>query len=164
MEEAIYIRLRRPSEDAGFSLIEVATAMVLFGIMCAILVGPWIKHHHAQQHAGATRTVVAAMRAAQAASVAENATYRVDFTTGSTKLYRRTATTPYTLVRTVEVEDSSVTLSGASFVDSGGATSSSVYFYPRGSASKGQLTVGRSGSAKTYTITVEGLTARVSYA
>ena len=36
------------------------------------------------------------------------------------------------------------------------------YFYARGSAAKGDLVVARNGEPKTYTVSVEGLTGRVS--
>jgi prepilin-type N-terminal cleavage/methylation domain-containing protein len=160
----VYRRLRGASAEAGFTLIEVASAVTLLGILLAIAVGPYANYNRAQQHAGSTRTVVAALRSAQAASVSENATYRADFTADTVLVYRRDPVThAYSLVKTSEVGEHTIQLSGASFTASDGTVSSSAYFYPRGSGSKGSLTVGREGSTKTYTIRVEGLTARVSY-
>jgi hypothetical protein len=104
---------------------------------------------------------VAVLRNAQTSAVAENITYRVDIATNKATTYRLGATAQ--VKQLVKIDTSSVTLTGASFVDSTGATSTSIFFYPRGSASKGSVKVVRSGRAKVYTISVEGLTARVSY-
>ena len=65
--------------------------------------------------------------------------------------------------RQYEIEDKDVTFAGGLFEQSSGVVSTSAYFYPRGSASKGDVNVTRSGRAKVYTVSVEGLTARVSF-
>jgi prepilin-type N-terminal cleavage/methylation domain-containing protein len=155
---------RRPDGDAGFTLVEVLSAMVLFGILVAIAVGPYLRYHKAQQQAGSMRAVVSALRSAQVASVAENSIYRVDFTATAVSSYRNNALSgSWTLVSSATVNDTSVTLTDPSFTAIDGTSSTSCYFYPRGSASRGSVKVGRSGSSKVYTVEVERLTARVSY-
>lgn len=155
---------RRPDRDAGFTLIEVLSAMVLFGILVAIVVGPYMRYHKAQQHVGSMRNVVSALRSAQVASVAENSIYRVDFTSTTASSYRNNALSgTWTLVTSVKVNDTSVTLTDPAFTAIDGTPSTSCYFYPRGAASDGTVKVIRSGSSKVYTVDVERLTARVSY-
>ena len=99
--------------------------------------------------------------------MAELVTYRVDLGAKQVKTYRLTpgpgSTTTAVLRQTLQTTSNNVSLTAASFQDVNGVTSSSVYFYPKGSASGGNVVVVRSGSSKTYTVTVEGLTARVTY-
>ncbi len=77
-------------------------------------------------------------------------------------MYRLQGTT-YSSVGTLAPTDSRISYSAPSFLQNDGTTTSSVYFYERGSASKGSVVVVRSGSSKQYTVNVAGLTARVSY-
>lgn len=136
-------------------------AMVLFGILVGLVVGPWNGYRARQEHKGAARELVAFLRRAQVRAAAEETTYRVDLTATSATAYRFNGTS-YTLGQSLSAPGK-VTYTGVSFVKPTGGSGTSVYFYARGSASKGAVTVARGGSAKTYTIEVEGLTARVSY-
>jgi prepilin-type N-terminal cleavage/methylation domain-containing protein len=152
--------VQRPDE-AGFTLLEVMTTCLLMGIIAGIAVGPWKSWQAAQSHKDTTRALVAVLRNAQVSAVAENVTYRVDIATNKATTYRVGTSTQVKQV--ISSDTSSVSLTGASFVDSSGVTSTSVFFYPRGSASKGSVNVVRTGRSKVYTVSVEGLTARVSY-
>ena len=73
------------------------------------------------------------------------------------------ATGAWTVYSTVKPASSRVTYSGAAFAQPDGTTTSTCYFYARGSATKGTVLVVRVGSSKQYTVAVEGLTARVSF-
>ncbi len=136
----------RQASDAGFTLLEVISTCLLLAILTAIAVGPWRSWEEARSHSDTTRALVSVLRNAQASAVSENVTYRVDI--GST------SATAYRLGTAVEqrqqyaVESSKLNFTGAAFVDSTGATSSSVFFYPRGAASNGSETGTRTGRSK----------------
>jgi prepilin-type N-terminal cleavage/methylation domain-containing protein len=152
------------SDDSGFTLLEVITTAVLLGIATALIVGPWRTFGQAQAQRDMAQQLVAILRNAQASSVAEVATYRVDITSTAAASYRLNPGTGIAVLKQrIKSSNSSVVLASPSFQDADGATSSSVFFYPKGSASKGEVKVLRSGTDKVYTVSVEGLTARVSY-
>ena len=154
-------RLR--TDERGFTLLEVITTCLLLGILLAIGVGPWMSYRHARAHIEARTELVATLRNAQISSVAENITYRVDVTAKKAVTYRIAATGPAVKTRQYLIEDELVSYSGIGFEDASGAVTASAYFYPRGSASKGDVNVIRTGRAKVYTVSLEGLTARVSF-
>ena len=151
----------RPNDDHGFTLLEVITTCLLLGVLLGISVGPWQSYRHARAHQEARTELVAALRHAQISAVAESVTYRVDITSKKAVTWRIGAT--QVQQRQYEIEDKTVSFAGGLFEQSSGVVSTSAYFYPRGSASKGDVTVIRSGRAKVYTVSVEGLTARVSF-
>jgi prepilin-type N-terminal cleavage/methylation domain-containing protein len=153
-------RLR--TDDRGFTLLEVITTCLLLGILLGLGVGPWQSYRHARAHIEARTELVAAMRNAQISSVAENVTYRIDITPAKAVTYR-VASSGAQQTRQFEIEDATVTFGGAAFEDSSSAVGTTAYFYPRGSASKGSVEVRRTGRAKVYTVSLEGLTARVSF-
>jgi type II secretion system protein H len=149
-------------DDSGFTLVELLVAIVLFGIVVGLAVAPYSAYRLRQQHIGTARELVAFLRRAQVRSVAEETPYRVDFTSTQASMYRSNGAS-WVLAQTTKPSTSRVTYSGASFLQQAGGSAASVTFYAKGSADKGSVTVVRSGSTKTYTISVEGLTARVSY-
>jgi type II secretory pathway pseudopilin PulG len=153
-------RLR--TDERGFTLLEVISTCLLLAILLGLSVGPWQSYRHARAHIEARTELVAAMRNAQISSVAENITYRVDITPKMAVTYRISSTGPLK-TRQYEVEDSTVSYSAAAFEDMSAAVTTSAFFYPRGSASKGDVAVIRSGRAKVFTVSLEGLTARVSF-
>lgn len=154
----------RWGDDRGVTFLELLVAMVLFGILAAVAVGPFAAYRAKQEHVGSARELVAFLRRAQVRAVAEETTYRVDIAGDgkSATMYRFNGTT-YVAGLVSKPIGSRITYTNPSFVQSSGASGTSVYFYARGSASKGSVTVSRSGNSKTYSVNVEGLTARVSY-
>lgn len=154
----------RRSRESGFTLIETMFAMVLLGILVGIAAPPYANYRAKQQHRGSTRELVAFLRRAQVHAVSEETTYRVDIAAdGKSATTYRFNGASYTAGQTLKVATSSITFANASFAQPSGGNGTSVWFYPRGSGSKGTLTVTRSGTSKTFTVDVEGLTARVSY-
>ena len=152
------------ADDSGVTFLETLVAMVLFGVLVGIAVPPYVSYRGKQQHLGSTRELVAFLRRAQVRAVSEETTYRVDITGGGTlaTAYRFDGST-YVAGQVLKPPSGRITYSGASFVQSGGGAGTSVWFYARGAGSKGSVTVVREGTDKTYTVYVEGLTARVSY-
>ena len=147
--------------DEGFTLVELMVTLVLFGILSSLAIMPLKAYRETQEHKGATRTLVSVLRNAQVRAVAEETTYQVSFSNAG-----HTATLARLNLGTgAYVTQSSVTSpSRVTYTASGGTSATPLFFYARGSATPGALRVTRKGSAKQYTITVEGLTARVSYA
>lgn len=151
-------------DESGFTLVETMVATVLFGILVAIAVGPYGTYRAKQEHLSATRELVAFLRRAQVRAVSEETTYRVDVAAnGKSATAHRYNGATYDAGQVISPPSARITYSGAAFVQDGGGTGTSVFFYARGSGSKGTVSVVRSGSSKTYSVDVEGLTARVSY-
>ena len=151
----------RARDEGGFTLLELIITIVLFGIMLSFAVAPYAHYRLRQQHVGTAREMVAFLRRAQVRAVSEAVTYRVDITSTGAAMFRKNGSV-YQQVQTMTSASTRVTFTNAAF-DASSGPGSSVYFYEKGSASKGSVTVARSGTSKVYTISVEGLTARVSY-
>ena len=163
----------RSRGDGGFTLIEVLVVTVLMGLVMGIALFGWRSYQQSLQEQGAQRSVVSLLRDAQVRAVAEDTTYCVDFgsssSTTTATVYRVpgddtgtvSACTTGTTVQSWTA-DSGTRVTGASFTQRDSTTTAFVLFYPRGAASGGTLGVARSGSSKTYSITVDSLTGRVS--
>ena len=173
-----YMRGRRVAggwsgEDDGFTLIEVLVVTVLMGLIMGIAFFGWRSWQQSLQEQGAQRAVVSLLRDAQVRSVAEDTTYCVDFgssaSTTTATVWRVpgndtgavAACTTGTRVQGWTADNGS-RVTGASFTQRDSTTTAFVLFYPRGAASGGSLSVARNGSTKTYSITVDALTGRVS--
>lgn len=171
-------RHSRRRDDAGFTMLELATTMMIFGVLSAIAVGGLYSMRNAFAEQGAQREVLAGLRLWQTRAVAEETTYCVDF--GST--VKSTSYTVYkvpgadagalpagyscsasgTKVAGPNKAPDRTAFKNVTFAQRNGTDTAFVLFYPRGASSSGTFTVVRDGSTKTYTVTVEGLTARVS--
>lgn len=173
-------RTRRVTQDdQGFSMLELAVTMVLAGILLALAVGPFTSFRRGQEERGATREIVGLLREVQSKSVSEECVYRVTFAPASTNsVAARMATVQkretsgncdasgsWVTKETRSFAGTAVWVKTASFDNlaaDADVTPSSAYFYARGTGSPGSLTLVRTGSAKTYTVSIEGLTGRVS--
>ena len=156
--------LRQP-RDAGFTLIELTIGMLITGILMGLGTSGWTSYQRTVEHRNAAQGLTSALRNAQQASLAEAVTYCVAFNTAnrSYTVYKYACGSTGTLVKgPVTTASSRVTLASPTFVQPDASNGTSVSFYPRGSATKGSVVINRSGSSKAYTITVEGLTGRVS--
>ena len=163
------------TNDDGITLIELSVTMALFGVLATIGVYSFRNFQHSLEEQGAQREVVSQLRDAQTRAVAENTAYCVDFgTTPSTSysMYRVpgadqgplgasfTCTTG-TRLNTSRNQTGTSVLS-ADFEQRNGIHTTYVLFTARGSASAGSTTIARTASTKIYTVSVDGLTGRIS--
>lgn len=163
------VTVQRRCSDQGFTLIELLLTMTLFGMLTALAVMPLRAYQAAQEQRSASRDVVAALRNAQVRAVSEGTTYKVQFSAHQVQVFRGNAGV-YSLARSYSVANAvtlAVTSPGftpaTSVATPSPAPVQDAYFYGRGTASAGSITVTRSSSAtKAYTVRIEGLTARVS--
>lgn len=147
----------------GFTLVEMLVALSIVGVMSAIAVTGWSGYAGASQHSGTRNDIVSALRAANQRALAEAKPYCVTFdqASGSWTTHRLSCTGA--VVKGPEdVAGGQITLTDAGFLQPDGSTQAQVLFTPRGTGSKGSLRVRRGGSSKVYTVSVEGLTGRVS--
>ena len=157
------------ARDSGFTLIEIMVVVALISLVSAIGVGSWRQWAIASAHKGAAADLQTVMRQTQVRAVTEGVSFCVKFdTTAETyTVYRRPCDTPAALPL-VKVNgpftlgDSHLLLTGVQFQQPDGSFASYVTFRASGSAWPGGLTIARSGSTKTYSLDVEGLTGRVS--
>ena len=157
--------MRRPRGSAGFTMIELLVVMVIIGALSALGTSGWSRYQRTVEHRGSAQELVSALRNAQQASLAEAVTYCVTFDAAARsyqvfKFACGGANPPASAVD--KTQSSRVTLVSPVFTQLNGTTSNQVLFFPRGSATKGSVKVARAGSARAYTITVEGLTGRVA--
>ena len=146
------------SGDRGFTLIEITVGMLVFGFLLAIATPAWKSYSRVQQQRSASNEVVSVLRNAQGRATAEETVYRV-----SVDAVARTLTVDRAGIvqRTVTLVGNEVRISEVAFTNAAGLPAT-VYFTPRGTASPGRIVVSSQGRAQKRTITVEGLTGRVS--
>lgn len=154
----------RPSRDAGFTLVETLAVVGISSIMLGLVVTAYRGYDASTRHKGTAREISSTLRAAQVRAFSEARTYCVRFSSdGKTyQMHRLSCDSGPVAGGPYEVNGHGIRVVNAAFTRPDGTTSADVYFYPRGSASAGRVEVRRDGSSKTYTVTVEGLTARVS--
>ena len=164
-------RGRHDRRDDGFTLIEVLVVMVVMGVLMAIAIPSWSHYQNKQNYLGSAQLVVSEMRRTQLQAVAQETTYRVDFATGgrTMSIYRCDITPPsttcaFTLTKTVTLPGQAATFASPTFTKNDGTSSTSAWFYARGTASDGTVTLTRTNTGgKTYVVNIEGLTGRVNY-
>lgn len=152
----------KPQREDGFTLIEVMVTILLMSLLMAIAAGPWSSFQQARAHKETARLVVSAMRNAQVSAVAESTRYRVAVTDAgrSVTVYQSPVSGTEVKRSSFPVADSRIEIAGAAFVSTAG-TSTSAFFYGRGSATPGELVIRRQDHPD-IKIKVEGLTGRVS--
>lgn len=150
--------------DNGFTMIELLVTISLLGIMMAIAVGGYSSWTKASGQTGQARELQSVMRQAQQRAITEGRAICLQFNgSQSYTVYRGACDSPtrVQVMGPVAAETPGVHFTTPSFTGTSGA-SSGVTFNARGTAWPGSVKVTRTGSSKTYTLSVEGLTGRVS--
>lgn len=160
------------SNESGFTLVELLTAMTLFGILSSIAVMGLRSYQAAADESATARNLVFAFRNAAEQAQSEGRTYCVSFDTQTTwSVWRYSCDPSVTGALRVgqndRVQGTSAYLTGFALSAPPGLVNgcpapglACAYFYPRGNSSSGTVSVGRANSTKTYTVTLEGLTSR----
>jgi type II secretory pathway pseudopilin PulG len=144
-------------------MVEMLVSMSIVGVMTGLAVTGWSGYAAASEHSGTRNDIVSALRAANQRALAEAKPYCVTFDTAAgTWSTHRLSCTGAVVKGPETVESGRITLTEAGFLQSDGSTQAQVLFSARGTGSKGSLKVRRTGSSKVYTVSVEGLTGRVS--
>lgn len=154
--------LARPADQVGFTLIELSVVMAIVGILLAFAAPAWKTYQANQEDRSAAAAVVSMMRNAHVRATSEATSYRVDVDAASRRLtLLRYDGASYVVRRTEKLEGSKVRVDQVAFTNSAGVPTSA-YFYARGTASPGKVVLKRTDRDFKHTITVEGLTGRVT--
>ena len=155
------------------TLVETVVTLSLAGLLMTIGFVAVRDFLLASREQGTAQQVRSTLRNAEEQALSQGRTYCVLFTATTWTTYKSDCTVPADKVSGPgQVADTSITLGSITFPAPSlaipGQTTACptagncAYFYPRGTALAGSLRVLRAG--KTYTLTVEGLTGRVSLA
>jgi prepilin-type N-terminal cleavage/methylation domain-containing protein len=163
--------VRRTDRESGFTLLELMVSVVIGSAIMSIAL--WGMHNYllASRHSGTATDIRSGLRNVAEQALSEGRTYCVYFTNTQWTTYRSDCTISANKTSgPVKVQDPSITLPTVAFPAPATAIPGQntacpqagrcAYFYPRGTALAGSVQVVRPN--KTYTINVEGLTARVS--
>lgn len=157
------MQAERANDQRGFTLVEMLVSLSIVGVMTSLAVAGWSGYAAASEHSGTRDTVVSALRAANQRAISEAKPYCVTFNPAAgTWETRRLSCTGAVVKGPEEVQSGRVSLTDVAFVQPDGNAQPQVLFTARGTASKGSLKVRRADSSKVYTVSVEGLTGRVS--
>jgi len=159
--------------DTGSTLVETVVTLALAGVLSTIGLFAVRSFLAANREQGTATEIRSVLRNAEEKALSQGRTYCVYFTTTTWTTYKSDCTVAADKTDGPgQVSDSAISLASITFPAPnqailGQATSCPVagkcaYFYPRGTALAGSLQVTR--SSKAYTLTVEGLTGRVSLA
>jgi prepilin-type N-terminal cleavage/methylation domain-containing protein len=157
-------RLNQP--DGGFTLVEMLTALAVFGVASATAVTGLRAWASSLDERGGAQSVVADLRRAQQEAVTEGRPFCVDFnaTSNDYAVFRGACDDAgRSRVRGPILLPTGARLVAPSFTGTSGI-GTGVTFLPRGTAWAGSVQLTRSNASKTYTISVEALTGRVSVA
>lgn len=156
------------AQDHGFTLIELLVVMAIAGVLASLGIFGFANWQTTAQHQGSAQELVSQLRNTAELALSEGRTHCVDLDAAnrSYSVYRRECSAAGTLVSRARTTQSSAVTFTASMTEPTPeppcpAGHDCVYFYPRGTATQGTITVASSKRSKLYTIHIEGLTARV---
>ena len=161
--------------DNGYTLIELVVVMSIAGVLTSVGIFGFQNWRDTAQQQGTADEVVSILRNASTRAISEGRTYCVAIaadgrsytqwryscggTTGLTTGSAKSVQGPAVSLTTTVPFPTSVALPSPTPACPAG--SKCLYFYPRGTAIPAQIVVNSSARSKTYTVRVEGLTARV---
>lgn len=157
---------RSSPSDAGFTLLELLTALTVFGIVAATALTGLRSWTASLDQRGGAQAIVAELRRTQQEAVSQGRSMCMDFDVagGAYTVYRGTCDdSGRSRVRGPSLLPTGTHLASPYFAGSAGSGTGAT-FLPRGTSWGGSVRVTRAGSAKVYTISVESLTGRVSLA
>jgi type II secretory pathway pseudopilin PulG len=159
-------RFRDPS-DRGFTLVEVCWVTLIAGVVATTAVTRVQGWTDAHDHSGTAAQIQGLFREAQQKAVTEGRTMCVDFdvVAQTYSMYRGSCDDPAKVVLQgpMRPQGTKTRLSSPSFNGPGGISTGAT-FAPRGTAWPGSVRVIRTDGAKIWTLSLEGLTGRVSRA
>lgn len=162
--------------EQGFTMIELMVTISLAGILMVTATWTFLAYLNSSREQNTAVEIRAALRNTGERALSEGRTYCVYFDSGNRTYttYRSDCTIAANAVAPATTDATNVGLASISFPPPTTAipnqrtaclvTNACAYFYPRGTALAGSLSVTRTGSSRTYQISVEGLTSRVSLA
>jgi prepilin-type N-terminal cleavage/methylation domain-containing protein len=157
----------KSSADSGFTLLELMCALAIFGVLSAISVGGLRQWTQAHEQAGTAAGIQSVLRETQQRAVTEGRSMCVNFNVAAQTyaIYRGAcndlAPAPVLVAGPLHTASPRVRIAAASFTGPAGTTTG-VTFKARGTAWPGSVQVLRDGSSAVHTVSVEGLTGRVS--
>jgi prepilin-type N-terminal cleavage/methylation domain-containing protein len=156
------VTMQQPPRDSGFTLIELLVTISLMCVIMAFAVGAWSAWAKSSAHSGTARELQSAMRQAQQRAVTEGRATCVQFDDAQDryKVFTGACTSPPAggWIKAA----ANVRIDTPSFTSTTGVPGPNVSFQGRGTGTPGDVLITRTGSSKTYTITVDWLTGRVS--
>lgn len=161
--------MQRPTrtDDTGFTLIELLVTLSVMGIMSGLAVTSFATWSASSDHRSARDEAVSTLRNAAERALSEGRAYCVHYSGASWTTYRFACPpdTGVIVAGPTPLDAKRVTLTPSITAPSGLEDScptagTCAYFYPRGNASSGTISVARDGRSP-YTVTIVGLTSRV---
>jgi prepilin-type N-terminal cleavage/methylation domain-containing protein len=160
-------RTVRATSDSGFTLLELICVLAVFGVLAAISVGGLRQWAQAHEESGTAAGIQSVLRETQQRAVTEGRSMCVNFNVAAQtySIYRGACNdvipAPVLVAGPLHTAGINVRIAAATFTGPAGTTTG-VTFKARGTAWPGSVQVVRQGSPTVHTVSVEGLTGRVS--
>jgi len=166
-------RRRSLGGQHGFTLVELMVTMAIAGTLAAISIFGFVNYRYTSEEQGSAQELVSVLRSASEQAVSEGRTYCVDLAKAAAPAVNRIYSTWQYACGAGGTQTSGLRQTQSSQVSFAATVTNPatpptcpaahvcLYFYPRGTALPATVIVSSSKRSKTYTIHVEGLTARV---